>query len=66
MGVAAVIALLATGWSALPAAALVALAGLGLARLTTARIGGQTGDVLGAAAQLAEIATLVCLAASVG
>jgi len=64
---AALIGLLACLAGGLPAAgvalALVAaaLAGLGMVRLSRARIGGQTGDVLGAAQQVAEIAALVGL-----
>jgi adenosylcobinamide-GDP ribazoletransferase len=49
-----------------PGAVPVALAALclwGLARLARVRIGGQTGDILGAAQQLAEIALLLGLAA---
>jgi adenosylcobinamide-GDP ribazoletransferase len=41
-----------------------AAAAAGIARLARARIGGQTGDVLGASQQAAEIAALVCLAAA--
>jgi adenosylcobinamide-GDP ribazoletransferase len=47
----------------LPAMALQAAFGFGVARLSLAKIGGQTGDVLGAAQQLAEIAALLVLAA---
>lgn len=43
------------------AMAVQALITLGLARLAKAKIGGQTGDVLGAAQQLAEIAALIAL-----
>jgi adenosylcobinamide-GDP ribazoletransferase len=42
--------------------ALQAALGVALARLALRRIGGQTGDVLGAAQQVAEIAALVLLA----
>lgn len=44
------------------AMAVQALITLGLARLARVKIGGQTGDVLGAAQQLAEIAALLTLA----
>ena len=44
------------------AMALQAALGVALARLALRRIGGQTGDVLGAAQQVAEIAALVLLA----
>ena len=42
---------------------LAALASLGIARMALRQIGGQTGDVIGAAQQLAEIACLIGLAA---
>ena len=46
------------------AAAVLALAvTAGLARTARAKIGGQTGDVLGASQQLAEIAVLAALVA---
>lgn len=45
------------------AAVLAALAVTGLALAAKARIGGQTGDVLGAAQQIAEIAVLLTLCA---
>lgn len=59
----AVLALLALGLAALPLIAVVALTGWGVAGLARAKIGGQTGDVLGAAQQLAEIAALLALTA---
>ena len=49
------------GTAGLAAAAAAALGGLGVAWLAHARIGGQTGDILGAAQQVAEIAALLCL-----
>ncbi|UWQ22517.1 adenosylcobinamide-GDP ribazoletransferase [Jannaschia sp. W003] len=55
--------LLAFGLHGLAAALLAALATLALARLARARIGGVTGDVCGAAQQLAEIAVLAALLA---
>jgi len=42
-------------------AAAAVLAALIVARLAQARIGGQTGDVLGAVQQVAEVAALLCL-----
>jgi adenosylcobinamide-GDP ribazoletransferase len=58
------IALLLLPWiSALGAALLAGLSALGMARLAQKQIGGQTGDVLGAAEQIAETAILVLLAA---
>jgi adenosylcobinamide-GDP ribazoletransferase len=58
------IALLALPWSAAFYAALLAVAAaIGMAWLARRQIGGQTGDVLGAAEQVAETAILVLLAA---
>ena len=67
VGLAAVVglllALLVSGFVALAAACAVALAAFGLTRLALAKIGGQTGDVLGATQQLCEMAGLaVCIA----
>lgn len=45
----------------LAACATVGLAGVALTRWSVARIGGQTGDVAGAAQQAAEIAAALCL-----
>ncbi len=64
IGIAVLVALVFAGFAALPMIALVALASLWLARLALRRIGGQTGDILGAAEQLAEVACLAVLAAS--
>ncbi|WP_101068559.1 adenosylcobinamide-GDP ribazoletransferase [Roseovarius salinarum] len=61
--VAAGAALVLLGWAAIPAAIWAALLTWGLGALARTRIGGQTGDVLGAAQQLAEIAVLATLAA---
>jgi adenosylcobinamide-GDP ribazoletransferase len=59
-----VIALLLLPWmSALGAALVAGLSGLGMAWLAQRQIGGQTGDVLGGAEQIAETAILVLLAA---
>ncbi|MFO6465672.1 adenosylcobinamide-GDP ribazoletransferase [Jannaschia sp. KMU-145] len=49
--------------TALLAAVLAGVAAFGLARLARAKIGGQTGDMLGAAQQLSEIAILAALTA---
>ncbi len=49
------------GMAGVAAVAAAALAALVVARLARARIGGQTGDILGAAQQVAEIAALMCL-----
>ena len=60
-GVAMAMALLLLGSSALWAAIGAALVVSGLAILARRKIGGQTGDVLGASQQLAEITVLACL-----
>src|SRR6478752_5870620 len=63
-GLALPIALLSLSWSnGLFAAALAGVSGLGVAWLALRQIGGQTGDVLGGAEQIAETAILVMLAA---
>ena len=62
-----VIALLALSWANMFRAALVtALSALFMAWLARRQIGGQTGDVLGAAEQVAETAVLLLLAAKFG
>lgn len=60
------IAFLFTGLATLPMLALATIATLLLARSAHKRIGGQTGDILGAAQQLAEAACLAVLAARAG
>ncbi len=62
-GIAVGMAFLFAGWAALPMLAAAALAAWLLARTAQARIGGQTGDILGASQQLAEAACLAVLAA---
>jgi len=63
-GLALLIALVSLSWSnALWAAVLAGLSGLAIAWLALRQIGGQTGDVLGGAEQVAETAILVLLAA---
>jgi adenosylcobinamide-GDP ribazoletransferase len=61
IGVALLIALLAVGWGVLAPAFWVALTAIGIAALAKERIGGQTGDVLGATQQVTEIAALAAL-----
>ena len=56
-------ALLLTGWSALPALFWVVVLSIAMAHLAQAKINGQTGDILGAAQQIAEIAVLFSLVA---
>ena len=64
LGIAFLIALLALSWgNAFWAAVLAGLSAAGMAWLAKRQIGGQTGDVLGAAEQVAEIAILMLLAA---
>ena len=61
---AVILALLSLSWSnALLSALLACVSGLGMAWLAQRQIGGQTGDVLGGAEQVAETAILVLLAA---
>lgn len=64
LGIALTLTLLITGPAAWLASALAAgLAALALAALARAKIGGQTGDILGATQQLAEISALAAFAA---
>jgi adenosylcobinamide-GDP ribazoletransferase len=66
-GVALLIALLVLSWAnAFWAAVMAALSAAGMAWLAKRQIGGQTGDVLGGAEQVAETAILVLLAAKLG
>ena len=60
---AAAIALAAVGWHAAPAAALALAAGIAVAWHARRRIGGITGDVLGAVQQVAEFVCIACLVA---
>lgn len=57
-------ALLLLGWPALAPVLWGALTSIALAALAKAKIGGQTGDILGATQQCAEIAALVSLTAA--
>lgn len=63
VALAAAIALFATGSALLPMALAVAATTIFLARAAQQRIGGQTGDILGASQQLAEAAALSFAAA---
>ncbi|WP_323785435.1 adenosylcobinamide-GDP ribazoletransferase [Thalassovita sp.] len=60
-GVAWAVAVFCTGWAAIGLALLAALAVAGVGLLAKAKIGGQTGDVLGASQQVCEIALLLAL-----
>lgn len=62
--IAVMFAFLSTGMAALGMVILAAIATWALARFARARIGGQTGDILGASQQLAEAAALGMAAAS--
>jgi len=59
---AAVVALLVTGFSAIPAALFVSITSLMAALIAKNKIGGQTGDVLGATQKLGEVVVYLCLA----
>ena len=61
--IAAVIAILACGWAALPMLAVAALAAAAVGWHARSKLGGQTGDVLGACQQCTEASALLCLAA---
>lgn len=63
VGVALGLALALAGPAGLIAAAAAAATTLGLGALARRKIGGQTGDILGASQQLAEMAALAALAA---
>lgn len=63
LGLAVVLALPLLGPVSLAVAALLALLTLGLGLVARTKIGGQTGDVLGACQQVSEIAGLLMLAA---
>lgn len=60
------IALVFTGFASLWAAILVGATALGIRHLAIAKIGGQTGDVLGASQQVAQIAALIGLLSMIG
>ncbi|MYM54610.1 adenosylcobinamide-GDP ribazoletransferase [Thalassovita mangrovi] len=63
-GVALAVAVLCTGWAAVGLAVLAALAVAGVGLLAKAKIGGQTGDVLGASQQVCEVVLLLALSVS--
>jgi adenosylcobinamide-GDP ribazoletransferase len=66
LGLAVAGAALLVGWAALPMVAAALAAGVLLSVSALRRIGGQTGDVLGASQQLAEVACLAVLSARAG
>lgn len=61
--IAALLSLVLLGWSALPAIFWTALITFALGRLAMRKLGGHTGDVLGAGQQLSEIAILFSILA---
>ena len=65
VGLALALAVLSVGLAALPAAVAALLAASVVAKLAKARIGGQTGDILGATQQVSELAVLLVLLALV-
>lgn len=64
-GLGLALALPFAGAASLGAAVAVAAVSLGLALTARAKIGGQTGDILGASQQLADLAALAMLAATI-
>ncbi len=60
-GIALLAAFVLTGWGVFWAAIWAAVVTLGIARLARHKIGGQTGDTLGAAQQVSEVAVLFSL-----
>ena len=63
LGLAVALALPLLGFVSLALAVMLALVTLGLGLVARAKIGGQTGDVLGACQQISEIAGLLILVA---
>lgn len=63
VGSAVLICLLCAGWSAFPMAIAAAGISFALGLVARTKIGGQTGDILGASQQLSEAAALCALAA---
>lgn len=61
-----VISALILGWGAIGATALAIVATAGCAALARNKIGGQTGDVMGASQQLSELAVVMFLIAQAG
>jgi adenosylcobinamide-GDP ribazoletransferase len=63
LGLAMAIAVLLVGWAVLPMVGAALAVGVLLSVSALRRIGGQTGDILGASQQLAEVACLTVLSA---
>lgn len=64
VALATLLAFVAVGWTMLAPLLWVALTTIAVAGIARAKIGGQTGDILGASQQLAEIAALAALTAA--
>lgn len=62
-GLAALIALLVAGWAGVLASVIVAITAVLCALVARRKIGGQTGDTLGATQQITEITALIALTA---
>jgi adenosylcobinamide-GDP ribazoletransferase len=62
VALALLVAILMTGFAALPSAVIALLITWAISKIALAKIGGQTGDILGASQQLAEIGILMGLA----
>jgi adenosylcobinamide-GDP ribazoletransferase len=60
MALGIIVSLLTESWAAIGGAILAAFM---IAKIAKSKIGGQTGDILGATQQLAEVSALVCVAA---
>lgn len=65
LGIGGLVGLLTLGAAVIPAVLAATFATVLLASTARARIGGQTGDILGASQQLADLAVLTCAAAMV-
>lgn len=64
VGVALLLAFAALGWTMLAPVFWAALGAIAIAAIAKRKIGGQTGDILGASQQITEIAALVALTAT--
>ena len=61
-GIGLTLAIILTGWASLIAAFWIGLVNIALAAVAKRKIGGQTGDILGASQQISEIAALAAFA----
>ncbi len=66
VGITLVVCLLALGWTAFPVIFWALIVPVPLLILAQKKIGGQTGDILGACQQMAEVAALAVCVASLG